>query len=51
MKIVPAMYRETVPPNMLTVTADYFPHSFVPGDHERHQPLILGDGNELEKRV
>ena len=39
------------PRNVFMVSADYLPHSFVPGSHERHQPLILGDGNESEKRI
>jgi len=37
--------------DVFVVPSDYIPHSFVPGSHERHQALILGDSDELEKRI
>jgi len=37
--------------NFFIVLADYSPHSLVPSGYERHQPLIMCDGDELEKRA
>ena len=37
--------------NTLMVPANYFSHLLIPDGHERHQPLILCGGDELENRV
>ena len=45
------MARAIILLKLFLVAFHYFPHPSIPGGHERHQALILCDGNKLEKRI